>query len=316
MARFTVSEALDVLARYNGEQGTCKDAPSNLRRLNRVRRIIYELGDYEGTMEWGCLPIDGASRCIYLPYFLETVRQAWISSMPVIVRGSGYMALDSIGRRGCCDCHPDSRRALQVTGLRPPFTATPDGLFQLTIDTDDDAGLVFRGTGRDGSPKVARLSKDAPVSDVMFDKVTSVVKPRTVGDVVVHARFPDGGSYVVANYPGSAINPRYAQMRIMDYCSSDCERDLVVLAKRTFIPYEDLDELVDIESMQALVFGSQAINSVEGNRDEEYVRKIGLMRGQLSQVDQDMSMHEGSVEMEVRHSLALSPRFDRGGRVA
>ena len=312
----TVERALKRLARFNGEAGSCWDAASNLDRLNEVREMIYERGDYEGTTEWGCVAIEDCA-CIYLPAHLEAVRHAWIGEVPILTRSRAYMSIDMIGRQSCCSCRPDQRRAVQMTDVRRPVVRTPSKPYALRVigGEDEDEELVFRCVDIMGDvqehrvvPKQVAETYGAGIKDVL-----SVVKPVTKGKVVVFADLEDGTEVFLAEYQPWQENPAFTQMRISNYTQGDCTCPLVVFAKRKFRNLMELDELLDITSTLALSFGYQALNARDGNRDDEYRSKLVLMTEQLDQVDTNLQPNVSTVEFATEKSIAQNPIYDNGG---
>ena len=318
--RRTVEDALRKLARHNGENGTCWDAQSNLDRLNEVRELIYERGDYEGTTEWGCVRIDDC-QCIYLPGSLETVRKAWISSMPLLVRNQHYMSLDTVQRTLCCSCAPDTRRALQSTGVRRPVTMIPADPFSLMLAFEDDADegteVIVTAKTYDGTREIFKISADdeeATYGERLKD-IIQVVKPVTAGRVMLRAVTADGTVSTMAEYQPWQVNPRFTQMRVTNYLKGDCDIDLVVFAKKSFYNLTGYDELVDIESLSALKFGYQALTAQDGGRDQEYTSKLVLMTDSLNRSDANLGVQEGTVEINPRRAQSMHPRYDCGSRV-
>ncbi len=316
----TLEMVLRELATFNGEPGTCWDAESNLDRLNRVRNLIYQRGDYEGTMEWGCAKIVDDS-CIYLPEHLLAPRIARISSCPVLVYGQNYFAIPATSVSECCSSSPDTSRAVQMTGQRRPICATPSGPYQIKVVACDEETeeLSFRGIDADGLPFeldiVPKNGEGDFIGDRIFD-ITEVFKKQTKGPILVWYLDSGGEEGLLAEYSARSINPRFTQMRILNFTKGSRKVDLVILAKKNFKRYTkadvDNDDLIDIQSTHALSFGYQALNAQLANRDSEYATKIQLMEEQLDQVDQDIGSQQGSYRTNISYSKSLSPAFDNG----
>lgn len=313
--RFTVREALETLAEFNGPAGSCWDAPSNLKRLNEARRLIYQRVDCEGTMEWGCIEMDDCS-CIYLPPHLESVREAWIADRPILVRDQSYMSLDNVGRQQCGDCRADQRVALAATGIRRPVVRTPDFAYGIRVVGDcceeDEPELTFHVRLNGGEKQSIKITAGSGLDDdgnkvshgEMIRDVTGVVKDVTPSDITVWAISPLGDrEEFLAKYPAGSVNPRFTQMRVVG-CRSSSVCALVVWAKKTPLPLVNHDDLVDIESLEALVFAYQALNARQIGDDDMYVSKIQLMEEQLEEQDQNLQNSDGSLEMYMNYPNA------------
>jgi hypothetical protein len=314
--RKSVESVLRKLCVFNGEAGTKWDDPSNLVRLNEVRELIYDEGDFEGTMDYGCLPIENC-KCIYLPPEFEAIRCAWVDGSPITVRGSNYMTLPEIGIQSCCTCSIDARRSVQFTGVRIPFSApqyTPYSL-RVIFECEDDYPVTFRGVDMDGNiVSVTAESGPDPVDiGENFQRIYEVIKQPSMGRVTVFALrgfLDEPTTTFLARYQRHHENPTFSEMKIVNYMTGDCDKNLVFLAKKKYYDLQDFNQLVDIESIQALRFGYQAMNAMLGNRDEEYSLKVRGMVGSLNKVDQNLSHSETSVELRPTYSRALDAAHD------
>jgi hypothetical protein len=86
---------------------------------------------------------------------------------------------------------------------------------------------------------------------------------------------------------------------------------VVVYAKKKCFPYrpEDMDALVDIESLQGLIYGYQALNATEAEDDNTYVAKIKLMETMLERQDHNLEILEPMETCNVHYQTALDQHY-------
>lgn len=308
---FTVEHALKKLAPFCGKAGTCWDAPENLIELNDARELIYEQGDYEGTMEWGCVNICGGK--FFLPPSMQTVRDAYWCHRDVKVNLAGHTTLDQQGAASCCvsERFPMGNAfSIQPTGQRKPYTVQLTGKFNFKVvwdeSDDDEVKLTFQVI-REGQ-RLTEILESAELSSAPVDDIVSVVKPVTVGFGVLWGSCDGQDERFMAEYAPWQENPLFTEYQPLGGCGS--HRQVVLFGKKMFYELRDMDQLVDIESISALKSAYQAINEQQADDDAKYVGKLQIMVNRLSLADKNLSVGSSSADLHMNYSNSLGPAYD------
>lgn len=301
MSQFTVRRALQVLAKYNGQNGTCWDDPSNLDRLNRVRENMYDRGDFQGAVDWICVNVKAG--CFYLPIEYVAIRTSWLCQRAVQLNSRFYSVLNKGAAQGC---GPMSNAQISATGKVSPFFVDLNQPVQVVArcSNEEDQGkkIWFWGTDQSTDKKEIVLSLDeVAVSGNVFGnfKVS-----KEVTDGYVHLFAIAGYDRMhVASYPGAIEIPRYIQY------STNIEngKGLVLCVKKNCVPLTDHDQIVDIESLTALEFGYQAMNKQDEGDDAGYVSKTKLAYEALNKVDINLQIETSSTGAIVQYQNYALP---------
>lgn len=322
---FTVRYALKNLARYNGADGSCVEAPSNLERLNRVRHLIYESPeDFAGTTDWAVIELGHCCHSFFLPEQLETARATARCNSPIPLLSKNYEFIDiGLARRCCYGSGHGNKRAPNYLHVNEAHTRTPyfvDALpqpcrIQVTNDDKDDNGTELQfACRRSGRPLDFTLTLGGlkPVSSKKsLDDILGVTKPLTKGNVMVWSIVGDECPRLIAQYSGRNENPRFSRYSVhgghSNFHQGSSQHQIVVFGKKKCFPYRpsDMDALVDIESLQALIYGYQALNATEQEDDNAYVAKIKLMETMLERSDHNLEILEPMETCNVHYQTAL-----------
>ena len=300
---YTVKSALQSIAPFVGDGGECWDSDRTLNALNRARRLIYERGDYEGTMEEGCVSV--SCGCFSLPRHLGEIRSAWKCNAPVTVVPYYYMTLAELGRGRdeCCGVGGDACQiVIHRTGISRPMRkriSKPSILYLFA--PDDESGTIsfllrLRGDSTKrvsvdlSDPDIREEDGYIPVESAVKD-VLEVAKPVTNGRVslVVESGF---SREVIAYYAPGEVNPHYSEYNARGISDGV----LVVFSKRKFFDFTpaDYEGMVDIQSVSALEFAVQADAHKVANANDRYIQSIQLMEEQLDEFDQDVAMGQSA----------------------
>ena len=308
----TVRKMLEKVARYNGDNGTCWDDPSNLERLNDARRLIYERVDCDGTMDYGCVPIVKGA-CLYLPWQLESIRSAWIGSRDIHVTNLFYQTLDR-GSEEVASIIAGHCKSISIvmTGVKRPIIHYPSSDFRIVVMTTDDRddGGVISFKSYNSNAEIVRediiLGEDK--SPHYVNDVLSVVKPPTMGALRVFGETRDGAKVLLAEYNADQENPSFTQFKIRNL-QTTC-RQVIIYGKKRFFDIVNLGDLMDIDSVSAMSLAYQALNAQNGNRTQEYLTYVQLFEEQLEEKDQSNEIPEGFNEVKVSYESAIHPRYD------
>lgn len=271
-------EALEKLARFNGQSGSCWDDPSNLVRLNDVRALIYERGDWEGTTDWICMNIPKG--CFYLPIQYQKVISAYTCSSQINVSGRFSVVSYEYAKTAATGV-----ATIIKTGRTNALFEDLSGAHQLSLscESEHDVGKVV-SVWPTGSPKASyELNLGRVAMSGSMIGIKSFSKPQTHGPVLIWS-----GNRLVAEWPSWMESGAHSEMRST---SEACQASMLV--KKVFRKMSDLDEPIDIDSIVALTFGYHAFNVLDSATDDNmYASKVRLMENQLQKSDQSISIEE------------------------
>lgn len=294
----TVESVLKRVAQFNGEHGTCWDDPSNLARLNDVIELIHERGDYAGTTAWGIYTV--VNGIVTIPIEAESVRGVYACHTNTRLQSEFYEFVDK--QTVCSLCLIKNKATpltLRAEGFRPALFVNPQVPFLLKFinENGEDDGVEISVECRVGDlteRQALALSTDGVSFDGNVNKVLSVSKPITKGDVQAYVDY--GAGWVVAGfYPNWIENPSYTQLRAIG-CPSTCSQ-VAAFTKLRHRQLTDYSQLVPIESIQAIKFGYKAMNSMDADDNSGYVGNVQLMENSLEKSDQSLSNSEPSEQI-------------------
>lgn len=326
---FTVRYALQELARYNGVAGTCVEDPTNLKRLNRVRHLIYESPeDFVGTTDWAVIELGHCCHSFFLPEQLETARATARCNSPIPLLSKNYEFIDIGLARRCCHGSGNfgNKRAPHYLHVNEARTRTPyfvdcipeGARIQVTNDDKADNGVVLRfACRRKGRPLDFELELNGlkpVISKKSIDDILGVTKPLTAGNVMVWMVVGDSCPQLIAEYSGRNENPRFSKYTVHGHHHNrhtNEQNQIVVFGKKKCFPYrpQDMDALMDIESLQALIYGYQALNATEAEDDNAYVAKVKLMETMLERADHNLEILEPMETCNVHYQTALDSSY-------
>lgn len=238
--------------------------------LNQVMERFINAGKWRGTMVGLSVAVNDGM--FALPYGFETVLAAQFHGNPRKVRPLWFEFLT--GSAGLIDAGKASEGPVEVPGLFPTFRAVPvpsylsatssgteTGGAALTVEGLDENGLEIFTAGVRGFHVTIGAGN---VTSHQVSKITSVVKPATVGTITltahdVTAALPDE---VVALYEPNETAPAYRWFKV-----STLEQYLpvTILAKRAYVDaVADNDELLPA-NLGAFKLGLLALNYEDQN---------------------------------------------------
>lgn len=297
----TTKEFLEQSSGFAGTSGYAWDSPEALMYFNRARRLIWNRGDYEGLLEYGCIKVDGCE--FFLPYHLETLRAAWPLKYgaQVDLVGRYYERIERAFLDSCCDVGCDKYTATKRgDNFAFPSSKLYNGItafFQI-LDTEDE-NVTIEVFAEDDKKSVTseKLTLVKPFEyyqlEVSLGKFLSLRKPRTFGRVRVLLYEDNKNEHFLEHFlEPFETNSKYSLYNI----SPNPSGNMVILAKKRYYTYseKDYDKEIDINP-DALEFAMAAVVKKETDNDDGYVSKVQLTEEHLEEEQQDKASSAGSV---------------------
>jgi hypothetical protein len=249
-----------------GDQGVDPKSKKALFLLNRARRMIHPLDDWLHTIKYYC--VDLCECCFLLPWDAKAIRAAWDGDRVIEISNEYF---DSIPRELAMDCKRDQADFFR-TGLRIPAPFSVNGKRKIGFVARDacDAGKEIKVAyinrfGSKVSDKIELTDDFRPTFTAQEPaEIISFDKDRTNGNVDV----------IINNRKVSQMKPRYTCESHEQYKikGSLCCSRVLIKCKVKHIDYteEDYDELIDIDSIDALEFAAMAYTAKQKNELREY----------------------------------------------
>jgi hypothetical protein len=274
----TVEEIIPHISPYVGASGVCDDPSLVLARINDVRRLLWDKGDWNNTLEWVCICCAGD--CLVLPAKYKQIRAAYINDSPASLKNEWYETVYGIGKNQCNGIE----NSLIEVGRTPVFRDYTGGPFQLRIycELADDEGVEVaissRGQGGVITKEVFALSQTPQESVKSYEAVISVVKPETKGRVRLYAVNKNTGEYIlIALYLPTDKNPSFRKFKVKALkCPS-----LTILAKKQYFDLKAGSDLVEFD-INAMIFASMAINYREARDLNQFMANLTLAVAELN----------------------------------
>lgn len=300
----TAAQALEKLKRFLGTGGMCPDDPRALDRLNEARELIYDRGDFAGTTEW--LQVDSSDGFFTLPSRLLAARAVFDCKRPLPVGKFGWAEVEDSCAASCCrPCNPPVVISRSLADR--PYACKPCSIFGIdaaSTKSSDKSEIALRLENRSGEIKTVSLALNGlkKVSlDGMWSDIFSINKEPTAGRINVWFRTDGGCSIAAAVEAGELFAPMAARYTIIGGCEYE---QLMVYAKKRFIPLASADEPLDIQSLSAIKFALMALNAQDNGDDAEYANKVGIMEGHLGKADMNILGDEGAWSFQPNYSVA------------
>lgn len=283
-----------IVAPYVGPSGMCAEEPEVLESINEARRILYELGDWEGTTDPICVqPYCGI---MTLPPVYEYAKRAFISCKNIPVVNDWFSFIEGDFDR-CCgrSCGIFRQEGTYVTFRDWPCIprsdkCCPEQGFKIKLvfesDKDQDKLITFYGRGVfKHDVKISRIAGKAwelnlpNAGEDPLLSLTRVIKPVTDGRIRVFAYDGDGetptNELLIAVYEPNWVNPVFTRYTVPRVSS------VVMKAKKKYIPLVNDDEFVDIH-VDALIHTLQAMADRRARNLGGYSSNVQLAVGFLN----------------------------------
>lgn len=305
-ARYAIQE----LFRFNGPKGRCPDDASSLKRLNQARRLIYDRGiDAHAVMAWCVVKPDGAGRYI-LPAEMASIKSGYIVGHDVDMQGFNSLLVPKSVIEGC-GCKPVTLREMarrKPYGVVPPIKPMTFGVMALS-EADNGKSVSVRGwiNGRGAyvlKNETLKLKAGEIVeTESSFQDLESVSKPVTDGDVLAYA-VGIKGECLIAQYARAYMRPSY--IYVSPQPKQPPGRQIAFFGRKTYLDILDLDEEVDIGSIEALKHAYKALNASETNNTTDYANAIQLTENALDKADAGLDSggsETGNIQYDLQDSI-------------
>lgn len=259
------------VADYAGDSGMCEDDPRILSLVNESRRILYKLGDWDGTTEPLCL----RAYCgeVTLPNHIDYIKRAFRSRTQIKVENEWYATVQ--GNDFVNYCGSDCGRIIKLPHRRPTFReypivpmkagcAQPGFLIQVVPESGEDCGTTIKFITDGVSQNTLSLTRtlqgawmpvDQGIAEAYSRSIRYVVKPKTAGRIRVYG-YDGANKILLAVYDPDDVDPSYA---VYSVGGRNFSCWVAAKGKKRYIPLTgDPDEMVDINT-DALIHTIQAL---------------------------------------------------------
>lgn len=287
MNGLTAESYLSESAQFAGASGAKPTSKQAYRFLNQARKLLWDMGDWEGTMMTGQLQL--TESCFYLPFPGGVVKNAYrgCDGSPIPVY-EGAVLWSSLTELSSC-CESSCKYPFNRTGIYSPIPGRyPSGSqFGFIAECESDAGkdITVRYTHSKGVStevitlkdgwKVSWQKSGAPV------KIDSIQKPYTDGNVtMVHGYTGDDFQYCgqIHILKSEEKFPRYPQYAVNCCTSESC---MVVRVKKIPVDINSGSQLIDLNP-EALDWAMKAITAKEDDDHTKYAQNVAFARQRLN----------------------------------
>lgn len=268
----------EAIAPFVEDSGVCPEDIRTLKAINNARRILYPMGDWEGTTDDLCVKCYAGH--ITLPAEYEYAKQANHCRVPITVENDWFSRMDTT--HGYCG--PSWGGLVKENGQYVTFRdwpgcipgqkscCAPEG-FTLAIAYEDtrDCGMEISFEGIGAARRKVSLTRilngqpfrtcPAKPGEGRMVELKHVIKPKTNGRIRVFGT--DGANTILlALYDPDDINPHYTRyFNIGSRALTFGSPTVLIKAKKRFIAYEDNpQQFVDIHT-EALIMMAQALTA-------------------------------------------------------
>lgn len=266
----TLKQVREDVAAFVGPSGACAEDASVVTAINNVRRILYEIGDWEGTTDPLCIkPYCGL---ITLPAIYTHATKGFISCRPIQVLNDWFSYVSDFqgacGREIAIIKQEGEYVTFQDWPCIPKEKCCDEKGFRLKIifESEGDQGVELKFHGRGVYQHETMITREwagawipTPQIDAEqpFLSLTRVIKPKTKGRIRVYGF--DGfaanptNERLLALYEPNWVNPAFARYQVARGVTS-----VVLKAKKRYIPLDSDDQFVDLHT-DAIIHGLQAL---------------------------------------------------------
>lgn len=276
----------ELLKELEESDGNISDSCIALQQLNQARKILWPLGDWEGTIEYACVYLNGG--CFYLPWHIESIKNAWSGGQEITVEKSNWI--------------PINTTTLSLYGARPttfiptgvtsplPFEFPRGRVVGARANDQQDKGKHVTVQAKDSggstwSEKI-KLSgiKKMDKGELEVLSLQALSKDKTIGAVDIYAVCPQCEDLIHTMQSEETVSS-FRQYKVSG-CSSPYA---IVKAKKKFfkIAENDLDKEFDLISTEAISFVLDAINHKKSQDYEKYNVSLKVAQSHLNVLKED-----------------------------
>lgn len=288
-------EVRDAIAPFVEDSGVCPEDLRTLKAINDARRILYPMGDWDGTTDHLCVKCQAHK--FTLPSEYDYAKQAYRCKTNIVVENDWFVRMDGSISEHCGDpfgnlvkqpgqyvtfrdwpgCIPGQNKCCSPEGFR----------IELVFESENDCGvpIVFQGVGASRRQvSLTRVLTGRPFvpvipgpKDERLVQLKHVIKPKMNGRVRVYG--VDGANTILlALYDPDEINPHYTRYYNSGggYSPFYSNASLITKVKKRYIKYEDNPEqFVDIHT-EALIMMAQALTARKNKDTAAFSANVSL----------------------------------------
>lgn len=293
-------------AQFAGSNGSKPESKEAYRYLNKARELLWDLGDWEGTMLTGQLQL--TEKCFFLCHPGGLVRNAYrgCDDSPVALY-EGQTVWSSLTELSGC-CASQQRYPFHRTGLTSPLPAkypsgTQIGFIAENCEDKDLEVTVRYDTGKGACTETLTLKDEwKPVwSKGLANKIVSIEKEPTKGTVkIVSGATPDGYEQCVHVLEPEEVFPCYPQY-VVNGCP--CESCMVVRVKKKPVQIIDPGQPIEL-NCEALDWAMKAMVAKESNNHVEYAQNVKFAKDRLN-LEKETFTNRNNASMDVPMSAEM-----------
>lgn len=267
--------------------GGITDGCQAISMLNAARELLWPLDDWTGTVTYGCVRLNEG--CFFLPFDIESVRKAWKCGQNIPINNENWLYVEQGMLSDFCDGEVSIVRTDKSVVI-PVHFPTDDQIGFRPSDAGDEGkeiAVTIRNVFGSVSNEAIKLGsiRETVYAELAVRELISINKRPTEGAIQVYSKNDcdvETRRYVIEAYE---TDVRYWQYQSLNSC--EC---VVIKGKRKFFPYKETDlyREVDIKSMSALQFASQAIEHMRNKNYKEYQNALLIARTHLERTKEDI----------------------------
>lgn len=278
----TVKDYIDQSSMLGGISDGCQA----ISMLNAARELLWTLDDWTGTISFGCVRLNEC--CFYLPFDIESVRKAWKCGQNIPINNENWVYIEQGFLSDICDEEVSIVRTDKSVVLPVGFPVNCQIGFRASDASDEGKEIAVTiknvfGSVVNEAIKLGSI-RETVYAELAVHELISINKRPTNGAVQVYAKDEcnETRKYVIEAYE---TDVRYWQYKAINSCKC-----VVIKGKKKFFPYKETDlyREVDIKSMSALQFASQAIEHMRNKNYKEFQNALQFARTFLERQKEDI----------------------------
>jgi hypothetical protein len=256
MIKRTFGDIKAEIASVAGSAGLAVDDPRLLSLVNLAQERLCTAGEW--PFQYCRIKFCAYGGLVSLPTEYEAIAHSTVDRAPVEVMAPWYEFLES------GPGPQDQRRWVNVgidRGESPVYRQPgPAGAVLRVVSTsgDDEGAVKLFGYDADGVRLTETLTLPEATTSAKFSKITQVLKPVTVGDVVLSGTDEWGEQYQLAVYRSRDTHPSFRTYHFTALGDHQSAVIHAIVRRRVFPVLADTDELL-ITNLGALRLGVKAI---------------------------------------------------------
>lgn len=256
MIKRTYGDVKDELRRVAGQTGLVVDDSRLKVTVNLAQERLCTMGEW--TSQYARVKFRQRAGVVALPTQYEAILHSAIDRAPVETQPPWFEFMEY--GPGPYQKNEWANYGLDM-GEHPTYVAPPaaGATVRITSTSGSDSGTVkIIGLDTDGVAQAVSLVLPDATSTVQWSRITQVIKPKTVGDVVLTFVDNSGNEYVGADYRARDINPTFRLYRFTAIADDQTKVVDAIVRRRLYDIDADTDEMF-ITNLNALRLGVKAV---------------------------------------------------------